>query len=651
MDDFILNQEEVTPYEDSEDLYGTKIKPIPVPERNIGIDTDNEFFESVIEAAQVSKLDIGAIESFSQISQNRNLVYNVLDTMCEDGTIAAVVETYAEDATETNDDGRVVWAEAEDSEVSSYITYILDSLNVDKFIYTWVHSLAKYGDLYLRLYKESDYKAPVFVDDSEISKKDIVEPKKLNESADTLNEEVVMKMYKPDDKFAHYVEMVPNPAEMFELTRFGKTYSYIQAESTAIKAQNKTDNMLYSNAYKYFFHENDVKVYDATQFVHASLQDNTSRTPEEVELFFQDHTKHKHTNADGVTEEEATIAETSNMSFKVNRGQSILYSAFKDWRNLTLLTNSLLLNRLSKSSIVRVVNVEVGDMPKESVAPHLMGIKNMIEQKTAISQGQSLNEYTNPGPIENNIYVATHNGVGSLSTTEVGGDVNPGTLTDIDYFTSKLFGDLKVPKQYFGQTGDNAGFSGGESLALLSSRYAKTVVRLQNTMIQALTDAINIFLIDKGLDKYINKYQLHMVRPTTQEEKNRKENKISQIGVIRDTMDLLGDIEDKAARLKILKNLLSSVIDDSDISQIIQEVIEELEASNGGMEDELMGGDLSDNFHEPSGSADLNFGDINIDTGEESTEGTAPEETSGGADELPTPGELGLDLTDNNAEF
>lgn len=83
---------------------------------------------------------------------------------------------------------------------------------------------------------------------------------------------------------------------------------------------------------------------------------------------------------------------------------------YKIWRELNLLENSLLLNRLTKSSIVRILNVEVGDMPKEQVGPHLLGIKNLIEQKTAINTGTSLNEYNNPGPIENNIYVPVHNG-------------------------------------------------------------------------------------------------------------------------------------------------------------------------------------------------------------------------------------------------
>ena len=42
-----------------------------------------------------------------------------------------------------------------------------------------------------------------------------------------------------------------------------------------------------------------------------------------------------------------------------------------------------------------------------------MGIKQLIEQKSAINEGTSMEEYTNPGPMENNIYVPTYNGIGA----------------------------------------------------------------------------------------------------------------------------------------------------------------------------------------------------------------------------------------------
>lgn len=646
-DDTTKKDAEKIPYEPNDELYGKKLKAIPVPERNIGIDVKNEFYDNILEAAEVSKLDLSKIESFSQISQNRNLVYNVLDTMCEDSTISAVIETYAEDATETNDDGKIVWVESDDAEILKYVTYLLDSLNIDKYIYHWMHSLVKYGDCYLRLFKESDYEMPMFFNADKHDKniQDTLKDRK------DLKEDVNIKLYKPNDKFAHYIEMVPNPAEIFELTRFGKSYAYIEAPTAVWNAQSDNKDLMFNHQYIYSFQNKDVNIYDATEFVHAALQDNTSRVPEKVNLFIDNDKKYD-------TQFKNMQAQTS-VSFNVNRGQSLLYNTFKIWRNLTLLENSLMLNRLSRSTLVRIMNVEVGDMPKENVGPHLLKIKQLIEQKTAINQGTSMSEYTNPGPIENTVYVPTHNGIGTLSASDVGGEINPGTLSDIDYFQNKMFGSLKVPKQFFANTDDGAGFNGGQSLALISSRYAKTIVRLQNTMIQALTDAINIFLLDKDLDSYINKFELHMVRPTTQEEKDRQENKVNQIGIVRDVMDLLSDVPSESVKLEILKILISSVINNSDITNLLEDEIEKVKKENEGDLD-MGDDDFSDSFHEPSGSSSgdvIDFGDdINIDTGANNTpaadldlgaEEPAADDMLG---ELPSPENLGVDFT-QNTEF
>ena len=94
-----------------------------------------------------------------------------------------------------------------------------------------------------------------------------------------------------------------------------------------------------------------------------------------------------------------------------------------------------------------------------------------------------MTEYTNPGPIENNIYVPTHEGIGAISTSQIGGDVDVKSLADLSYYQDKLFGNLRVPKQYFGVTDDAAGFNGGSSLSIISSRYGKMIKRIQNTMV------------------------------------------------------------------------------------------------------------------------------------------------------------------------
>ena len=615
-----LNSEENSAFINDENQYGKKIKPIPKQKPEIGVDTTNNFFDNIINAGLQSKLDISEIQSFTQASQSRNLIYALLDTMCEDPTIAAVLETYAEDATEYNDQGQIVWCESSDSDVASYVNYLLDTMNVDKNVYRWIHSLCKYGDLYLRLYRESEYEDPVFGEIDENSNS--INPSIYNDKKKTLNEDIKIVAYKNNDNYVHYMEMYPNPAEIFELTKFGKTHGYIEAETLT---KTKVDN-LQMPVYQYKFKQRDVKIYDAKTFVHACLEDNTSRTPEEVDIILDSN------NANSNTE--------TSYSYTVRRGQSLFYNVFKIWRELMLLENSILLNRLTKSSITRVIGVEVGDMPKEQVGPHLQGIKQLIEQKSAINVGKSMTEYTNPGPMENNIYVPTHNGIGALSTQQVGGDVDVKSLADLDYFKNKYFGALRVPKQYFGDTDDSAGFNGGESLSLISSRYAKMIKRIQNTFIQALTDAINLMLLDKGLQSYLNKFTIKMQPPATSEEKDRRENLSNKIAVVNDIMALLTDIEEPASKLKILKSLLSNVLTDTEVTDIIQEEIDKLENNQEVIEEDDENSDID------SENMDFNIGGFDRSSSNFETSDNNEEENSGG--ELPSPEELGMDMTNNN---
>ena len=70
-----------------------------------------------------------------------------------------------------------------------------------------------------------------------------------------------------------------------------------------------------------------------------------------------------------------------------------------------MLENAILLNRITRSSVVRNIQVEVGDMPKSKVQATLRHVKELFEQKSSINAGSSMSEYTNPGPIENNIRI------------------------------------------------------------------------------------------------------------------------------------------------------------------------------------------------------------------------------------------------------
>lgn len=606
-----------------DELYNNKIKSEVVPDRKRDIDLDKTLYSNIIGAAASSQFDINSFNGLSQTATNRNELYNMIDSMCEDGTISAVVETYAEDATERNENGDIVWVESSRPEVAKYVEFLLDSLNVNKNIFKWTYSLCRYGDVYLRLYRESDYDDELFNN---------------NKKNKELNENLKIIDYKKSDRYATYIEMVANPAEMFELTRLGKTVGYVKApiQGGTIK---KDDLTQYMN-FVYNFKQQDLELYPATEFVHAALEDDIGREEETVNIYLNNKDYESQSNA---------------KTYKVRRGNSLLSNIFKIWRELNLLQTSVLLNRLTKSSIVRMINIEVGDMPKENVTKVLMDVKRLIEQKSAINKNTGMVEYTNPGPIENNVYIPTHEGKGAVTTSQIGGDVDVKSLADLDYYQNLLYGALRVPKQFFAQTDDSTGFNGGSSLSIISSRYAKMIKRIQTTMIQAITDAINLLLIDKQLDSYVNEFKIHMLIPVTQEEIDRRDNLSNKVQLTSDIMNMLSDIEDTGSKLKILKVLLKNIVDDNEVIEIIQQEIDKLEQENSEevdleddndyREDEMSSTREPEMSFDNSPKQDLNDTILPQESSPNTLE-KSDNEVALSDDKLPSPIELGVDMND-----
>ena len=798
----------------NKDILGKEAQPIPVPEKEIGIDVNDEFANLIINAATNSMLDINSIDGLSNVAQTRETLYTLIDTMGNDDTVAAVLETYAEDVVDTNDDGRIVWCESEDADIASSINLLLDELNVDKNMYKWVYSLIKYGDLYLKLFRQDEYGEDVLFETDKEEKKD----RRLNEDVEDkekLQEAVKFHINTNNDPYATYVEAVANPGEMFELTRFGKTMGYVQAPVTVQTIVNQ-DSAL--NSYiNYKMKKNDVNVYGAQDFVHAALRDDVERSPEEIDFFLTD---------------EDYESNSHGGKYKVRRGQSILTNTFRVWRELTLLENSMLMNRLTRSAIIRILQMDMGEMPQNKVRDVLNRVKGLIEQKTSFKKDDSAGNYTNPGPMENIIILPSHGSQGVINQQTLGGDVNVKDIVDVDYFQNKLYGSLRAPKQYFClhpdtelplldgtyptikemydnkdnyigkgilscdedgklvptkitdimltrkdasfvkvtldngeslivtpdhrimlrdgsykeaqdleegqslmpyyekinnkgrklvldnksgkyllqyrlvaeekfedipkcnhrvikveklnviadaydievessnhnfpvksgifvhncQTDDSTGFNGGTSLTIISSRYGKAIKRIQNTMCTLITDLVNLFLINRGLDNQVNNFTIKMQPPITQEELDKRENMRNRMGVNGDIMNQISQyVKDDLINVKILKQLLSNSVSDPEVINLIQEYIEELEKKQETKTTEDDETDettpTEDTFtEEPPRTSPVSLEEPEFDLGGEESAPEEGGELEGGEESyLPTADEMGIDLT--NGEF
>ena len=242
------------------------------------------------------------------------------------------------------------------------------------------------------------------------------------------------------------------------------------------------------------------------------------------------------------------------------------------------------------------MQVEVGDIPKTDVNNLLHRLKNNLEQKmsTDVNSGAT-KSFNSPGPLDNIVYMPTKNGKGAITVQNLGGDVNVKDIVDLDYFNNKKLAALKIPKQFLNFDSPEGIGGNGQSLTKVSSRYAHTIMRIQNAYLQGITNLLNYFFFDKDQD-YIGKFTLKMVSPATVEDTERSEQLSNNIQQIGDILGLVGDLPDEK-RLAILKELINTKLNMPNVASYVQDYIDELETDSDNNEDNI--GDLgADDFEE-----------------------------------------------------
>lgn len=580
-------------------------------------DISKKLIDDIISTVSVtSALDLAKIEKFTTLSNNRTQLYNMLDIMGNSSDVASILKVYTDEICQPADNGKVVWCEAADPKIAQFGNYLLDCANVDKNIKLWAYCLLKYGDVYLKLYRNSDYNDPLFHE--------------TKNNPYQLNEDVHVQFHNDNDKYSYFVEMVNDPSTMFELTKYGRIFGYIEVPN---KPTDDTFSFYVdsgdSSKINYAFKSSDINIYQANDFVHAYLVENFNRIPEQINL--------------------STDDTDASYKYTVTRGKSILADSYKVWREKTLIEGAILLSRLTKASVVRNVSVEVGDMSKSKVQSTLRDLKTLFEQKTSIDTGNGMTEYNNPGPIENTVYTATHNGIGAISVNTIGGDVNIKDLADLDEWVNKFYACYGIPKAYFGYTNDGAGFNGGTSLSILSSVFAKEVIASQNALIQMLTEMLNLFFINKGCSAYVNNFTLKMKQPVTQEELDSRASLSNKVQFISSIQGILNDVEDRKNRLTILKELISNLLPDSQgITNSIANEITQIE-NNAKIASSNADEQPADSLNSVLSNAKLSE-ELKTKTLENKTIEQLAEEATEASDVLPTPEELDdqKDFTNNN---
>jgi hypothetical protein len=191
-------------------------------------------------------------------------------------------------------------------------------------------------------------------------------------------------------------------------------------------------------------------------------------------------------------------------------GNSVLENIFKVFKQKELLEDSIIIYRVQRAPERRVFKIDVGNMPSHMAMAFVERIKNEIHQRripsmTGSGTGQNMMDTTyNPlSQNEDYFFPVTADGRGSSVDVFPGGQ-NLGEITDLRFFTNKLFRGLRIPSSYLPTTaedGSQAYTDGRVGTALIQEwRFNQYCIRLQSLIADKLDSEFKLFMRWRGFN-------------------------------------------------------------------------------------------------------------------------------------------------------
>ena len=132
-------------------------------------------------------------------------------------------------------------------------------------------------------------------------------------------------------------------------------------------------------------------------------------------------------------------------------GTSVLESARRIWRQLTLMEDAMMAYRIVRAPDRKVFKIDVGGIPPEDIEQYMQKvITNMKRHQLVDPDNGQIDLRYNPMSVEEDYYLPVRQG----SATEIinlPGGTNAAAIDDVNYLRDKLFSAIKIPKSYLSQ--------------------------------------------------------------------------------------------------------------------------------------------------------------------------------------------------------
>ena len=194
--------------------------------------------------------------------------------------------------------------------------------------------------------------------------------------------------------------------------------------------------------------------------------------------------------------------------YEIPLGQSFIDKAVTPWSMLNTVEDCTLLALLTRSSIYRLFQIDVGAMSTKETDNLILEFKKRLTTRETVDVRKDYYSSAQTQiPLGDSIIVPTRNGVGAINVQAIGGDMDIKTQEPLDYFREQLLGSLGVPKTLI--YGDESGQLINTSAARQDVRYLRTIQQFTSILSQGIEDIILQYLDLLGVDH--TKVDIHVV--------------------------------------------------------------------------------------------------------------------------------------------
>jgi hypothetical protein len=201
---------------------------------------------------------------------------------------------------------------------------------------------------------------------------------------------------------------------------------------------------------------------------------------------------------------------------KLPYGTSMLDKIRRIWKQLLLAEDAMLIYRTSRAPERRVFKVFVGNMDDKDIEPYVQRVANKFKRdQVSDPRNGNVDMRYNQMAVDQDYFIPVRDPAQSNPIETLPGAQNLGEIADIEYIQKKLLAALRIPKAFLGfeeVVGE------GKSLALMDIRFARTINRIQKSIIQELNKIALVHLYLLGLEDELDNFSLSLTNPSAQSD-------------------------------------------------------------------------------------------------------------------------------------